>query len=123
MRSGGLNLKIGTVLVRDYHGRRHTVTVGPDGFVWEGASYSSLSAIARAITGTVWSGPRFFAIRPQTTTPTAHGRRARPAETRPLPGRVSPRAGNPQFSEEANHDRSGRKTPALRRLHPQVDRA
>jgi hypothetical protein len=58
------NLKIGTVLVRDYQGRRHTVTVGRDGFVWEGASYSSLSAIARAITGTVWNGPRFFAIKP-----------------------------------------------------------
>jgi hypothetical protein len=38
-------------LVRDYQGRRHTVTVGPDGFVWEDASYSSLSAIARVITG------------------------------------------------------------------------
>jgi hypothetical protein len=47
------NLKIGTVLARDYRGRRHTVTVGPDGYVWEGASYSSLSAVARAITGTV----------------------------------------------------------------------
>jgi hypothetical protein len=58
------NLKIGTVLVRDYQGRRHTVTVEPDGFVWEGASYSSLSAIARAITGTAWNGPRFFAIKP-----------------------------------------------------------
>jgi len=44
------NLKIGTVLVRDYQGRRHTVTVGPDGFVWEGASYSRLSAIARSRT-------------------------------------------------------------------------
>jgi hypothetical protein len=34
------NLKIGTVLERDYQGRRHTVTVGPDGFLWEGTSYS-----------------------------------------------------------------------------------
>jgi hypothetical protein len=57
------NLKIGTVLVRDYQGRRQTVTVGPDGYVWEGTSYSSLSAIARAITGTAWSGPRFFAVK------------------------------------------------------------
>ena len=56
-------LKIGTVLVRDYQGRRHTVTVGPDGYVWEGNLYSSLSAIARAITGTAWSGPRFFALK------------------------------------------------------------
>jgi hypothetical protein len=57
------NLKVGTVLVRDYQGRRHTVTVGPDGYVWEGNLYSSLSAIARAITGTAWSGPRFFALK------------------------------------------------------------
>ena len=56
------NLKIGTVLVRDYRGRRHTVTVERDGYVWEGRPYSSLSAIARAITGTAWSGPRFFAV-------------------------------------------------------------
>ena len=55
------SLKIGTVLVRDYRGRRHTVTVERDGYVWEGQPYSSLSAIARAITGTAWSGPRFFA--------------------------------------------------------------
>jgi hypothetical protein len=57
------NLKIGTVLVRDYRGRRHTVTVAPEGYVWEGQPYSSLSAIARAITGTAWSGPRFFALK------------------------------------------------------------
>jgi hypothetical protein len=44
-RRGERNLKIGTVLVRDYQGRRHTVTVAPEGYVWEGASYSSLSAI------------------------------------------------------------------------------
>jgi hypothetical protein len=56
-------LKPGTVLVRDYHGQRHTVTVVRDGFDWQGTSYRSLSAIARAITGTAWSGPRFFAVR------------------------------------------------------------
>jgi hypothetical protein len=57
-------LKPGTVLVRDYHGQRHTVTVAADGFEWQGTTYASLSAIARAITGTAWSGPRFFALRP-----------------------------------------------------------
>jgi hypothetical protein len=62
-RPGKRSLKIGTVLVRDYQGRRHTVTVAPDGYVWEGQAYSSLSAIARAITGTAWSGPRFFALK------------------------------------------------------------
>ena len=74
------NLKIGTVLVRDYQGRRHTVTVGPDGFVWEDSTYSSLSAIARAITGTVWNGPRFFAIKPA---PGQKSARARPPRAPP----------------------------------------
>jgi hypothetical protein len=55
-------LKPGTVLVRDYHGQRHTVTVAEDGFEWQGTTYASLSGIARAITGTAWSGPRFFAL-------------------------------------------------------------
>jgi hypothetical protein len=62
-RRGERNLKIGTVLVRDCQGRRHTVTVAPEGYIWEGQPYSSLSAIARAITGTAWSGPRFFALK------------------------------------------------------------
>src|ERR1700730_18290516 len=85
-RRGARNLKIGTVLVRDYLGRRHTVTVAPEGYVWEGTSYSSLSAIARAITGTVWNGPRFFAVTPAPgNDPPVHGRRrTRPAaETQP----------------------------------------
>src|SRR5262249_10682892 len=63
-RHGGSSrrcLKPGTVLVRDYQGQRHTVTVVSDGFDWQGATYPSLSAIARAITGTACSGPRFFA--------------------------------------------------------------
>ena len=63
-------LKPGTVLVRDYQGERHTITVTPDGFDWRGTTYTSLSAIARAITGTAWSGPRFFALaRPNGTSP------------------------------------------------------
>jgi Protein of unknown function (DUF2924) len=64
-------LKPGTVLVRDYHGQRHTVTVAPNGFDWQGTTYPSLSAIARAITGTAWSGPRFFALARRNGTPPA----------------------------------------------------
>lgn len=56
-------LKPGTVLVREYSGERHTVTVVADGFVWREATYASLSTIARAITGTNWNGPRFFGLR------------------------------------------------------------
>jgi Protein of unknown function (DUF2924) len=64
-------LKLDTVLVREYRGERYTVTVAPDGFDWQGATYPSLSAVARAITGTAWSGPRFFGlVRPNSTTST-----------------------------------------------------
>jgi hypothetical protein len=72
-------LKPGTVLVRDYQGQRHTVTVVANGFDWQGATYSSLSAIARAITGTAWSGPRFFALAPAND---AHARRNKNASAR-----------------------------------------
>jgi Protein of unknown function (DUF2924) len=56
-------LKTGTVLLREYQGERHTVTVVANGFVWREATYASLSTIARAITGTNWNGPRFFGLR------------------------------------------------------------
>ena len=80
-RHGGAprrQLKPGTVLVRDYQGQRHTVTVASNGFDWQGTTYPSLSAIARAITGTAWSGPRFFALAPRngTSAPGKGGRAA-----------------------------------------------
>ena len=56
-------LKVGTVLIREYQGERHTVTVVGNGYVWRDVTYASLSTIARAITGTAWSGPRFFGVR------------------------------------------------------------
>ena len=53
----------GTILVREWQGTTHHVTVVADGFIWNGHSHSSLSGIARAITGTKWNGPRFFGLR------------------------------------------------------------
>ena len=53
----------GTKLIRDWDGVAHTVTVLKDGFDWGGRRYKSLSAIARAITGTQWNGYRFFGLR------------------------------------------------------------
>jgi DNA invertase Pin-like site-specific DNA recombinase len=50
--------------MREYQGERHTVTVVPDGFLWRDSTYKSLTTIARAITGTAWSGPRFFGVQP-----------------------------------------------------------
>ena len=52
----------GTRLVREWNGRTHIVDVSEDGFVFDGKTYRSLSAIAKRITGAHWSGPRFFGL-------------------------------------------------------------
>ena len=54
---------VGTRLIREWQGVEHIVTVTADGFDWQGRPYKSLSAIARAITGTRWNGYRFFGLR------------------------------------------------------------
>jgi hypothetical protein len=55
-------LSPGVRLVREWHGQHQVVDVVADGVVWQGTTYPSLSAVARAITGTRWSGPRFFGL-------------------------------------------------------------
>jgi hypothetical protein len=55
----------GTRLLRQWQGVERCVTVLDDGFEYEGARYRSLSAIARAITGTRWNGPLFWGLRTQ----------------------------------------------------------
>ena len=52
----------GTRLMRDWHGVGHTVTVRDQGFEYDGKHWKSLTAIARAITGVHWNGPRFFGL-------------------------------------------------------------
>jgi hypothetical protein len=71
-------LKPGTRLMREWQGRTYEVVVLDDGFSWKGAHYRSLSAIARKITGTAWSGPLFFGLKQNQSA----GRRSSPA---PLP--------------------------------------
>ena len=53
----------GTMFIREYAGEMHRVTIVRDGFEWRGTTYRSLSEIAKHITGTTWSGPRFFGLR------------------------------------------------------------
>lgn len=53
----------GTRLMREWQGVEHHVTVLDNGFEYQGRRYKSLSVIARTITGTRWSGPRFFGLR------------------------------------------------------------
>ena len=78
-RSGELDLerqvtlKAGTRLVREWNGRTIHVAVEDDGFVYDGAKYPSLSHVARTITGTRWSGPRFFGLRQRSRAGSADG--------------------------------------------------
>jgi len=58
----GIVLKTGTTLVRQWRGHTHAVLVHEDGFEYEGRRYRSLTVIAQRITGTHWSGPRFFGV-------------------------------------------------------------
>ncbi|MGE0037729.1 MAG: DUF2924 domain-containing protein [Xanthobacteraceae bacterium] len=54
--------KSGARPIREWRGVTHTVTVTEDGFEYAGTSYASPSKIAKKITGTYWSGPRFFGL-------------------------------------------------------------
>ena len=54
---------VGTRLIREWQGVEHTVTVTQDGFEWQGRPYQSLSAIARAVTGSRWNGWIFFGLK------------------------------------------------------------
>lgn len=56
-------LRPGTRLLREWQGQTHHVTVLASGFVYGGKNYKSLTAIARRITGSAWSGPLFFGLR------------------------------------------------------------
>jgi hypothetical protein len=55
-------LRPGTVLVREWHGVGHQVTVLDKGVLYRGEQHRSLSQVARLITGARWSGPRFFGV-------------------------------------------------------------
>jgi hypothetical protein len=78
-------LASGTRLIREWRGRRYEVVVLDDGFSWQDTPYRSLSAVARTITGTPWSGPLFFGLNqnpasrcpPQALGPTAKATESR----------------------------------------------
>ncbi|NKB39009.1 MAG: DUF2924 domain-containing protein [Gammaproteobacteria bacterium] len=53
----------GTRLIREWQGDTYEVTILEKGYLWQGETYRSLSAISHAITGTRWSGPRFFGLK------------------------------------------------------------
>ena len=57
-----VSLRPGARLIRDWNGETHEILVVEDGFQWRGKIWRSMSMIAREMTGTHWSGPRFFGI-------------------------------------------------------------
>ena len=59
----GIGLGIGARLTRRWRGREVEVIVEAEGFRWDGTTYKSLSAVATAIAGSRWNGPRFFGLR------------------------------------------------------------
>ncbi len=62
-KARSIRLKPGAKLIREWRGETHDILVLEDGFQWRGQRWRSLSAIAREMTGTHWSGPRFFGLR------------------------------------------------------------
>ena len=62
MTKAAPTLKPGARLLRAWNGTTHVVDVVAEGYLWNGTRHRSLSAIARAITGARWSGPRFFGV-------------------------------------------------------------
>lgn len=67
-------LKPGTKLVREWQGKVHEVLALEDGqFAYGGKTYPSLTVIAREITGTHQSGPRFFGLKPNANAASANG--------------------------------------------------
>ena len=64
--SASTQLTFGTRLVREWHGVVHEVQILEEGVIWNGQHYRSLSEVARAITNTHCSGPRFFGLHRKT---------------------------------------------------------
>jgi hypothetical protein len=65
LRDDGHRPIAGTRLIREWQGVEHSVTVRDHDYEYQGRPYKSLSAVARAITGTRWNGPLFFGLRNQ----------------------------------------------------------
>jgi hypothetical protein len=72
-------LKPGTRLVREWQGRTYEVLVLDGGFSWQDTHHRSLSALARKITGTAWSGPLFFGLKPNRSVTRRSSRLPHPA--------------------------------------------
>lgn len=73
--------KSGGRLLREWNGVTHVVDATPEGYLWRGQHHRSLSAIARAITGAQWSGPRFFGLKVEESSAAGKSNRAKATTT------------------------------------------
>ena len=94
-------LRPGGRLLRQWNGTTHVVDVVEGGFLWNGGQHRSLSAIARAITGTRWSGPRFFGLTDVTATARSVDKTVLPKPQRSRP--FLPAAKSDSSSERSIH--------------------
>lgn len=69
-----VSLRPGTRLMRSWNGETYSVLVTDNGYNFNNQTFTSLNRIAQAITGTKWSGPRFFGLK--TSVPAKGGRDA-----------------------------------------------
>jgi hypothetical protein len=90
---GGIALRPGALLVREWQGKLERVMVLEEGFAWNGKNFGSLSQIAKAMTGTSWNGHRFFGLRQTKGTASA-----KPLEGKSRRGLIGP----PGSVEEAS---------------------
>lgn len=107
-RVRAVTLRPGAKLVREWHGKAHELLVLEDGFEWRGEHWRSLTAIAGAITGTHWSGPRFFGLGGPRRA--GGGARADSPPSDPAPGReieagqaIPPKQAPPLPDESSSH--------------------
>lgn len=82
-KSASMGIAPGTHLIREWNGRTFQVEVLEGGFAMDGRSYRSLSAIAKKITGTTWSGPSFFGLRKWMASPSTAARTAQLTKAEP----------------------------------------
>lgn len=92
-------IMVGAVLVRDWKGTTHRVTVVENGFSYHDHTYTSLSEIAREITGTRWNGPRFFGLRTPEESQKKSDNTPRPKRGRPSKSAAT----EPSVTNEARH--------------------
>ena len=98
-------MQIGTVLIREWNDRPEAVTVVEGGFLWAGATYPTLSAVANAITGRHWNGWVFFGLK-------------RPALRRKGEGRSSPEMVMPKQATPASEASLGVASPLFATSQP-----